>query len=78
MNTIKDTLEYIIKAIVSEEAKDIIITDSEENGLVTFEISAPSEVVGKIIGKEGKIIKSIRTILNLSYPTSRFLLKIKD
>ncbi|MDD4026910.1 MAG: KH domain-containing protein [Candidatus Shapirobacteria bacterium] len=78
MNTIKDTLEYIVKAIVSEEAKDVIITDSEENGLTIFEISAPSEVVGKIIGKEGKIIKSIRTILNISYPTTRFLLKIKD
>lgn len=78
MNTIKDTLEYIVKAIVSAEAKDVVITDSEENGLITFEISAPSEVVGKIIGKEGKIIKSIRTILNLSYPTTRFLLKIKE
>lgn len=78
MNTIKDTLEYIVKGIVSEESKDVVITDSEENGLIIFEISAPSEVVGKIIGKEGKIIKSIRTILNLSYPTSRFLLKIKD
>ena len=79
MNTIKDTLEYIVKAIVPEtESKDIVVNDSEENGLITFEISAPSEVVGKIIGKEGKIIKSIRTILNLSYPTTRFLLKIKD
>jgi len=79
MNTIKDTLEYIVKTIVPEsESKDIIITDSEENGLINFEIDAPSEVIGKIIGKEGKIIKSIRTILNLSYPTTRFLLKIKD
>lgn len=77
MNTIKDTLEYIVKAIVPD-SKDIIITDSEENGLTTFEISAPTEIVGKIIGKEGKIIKSIRTILNLSYPTTRFLLKIKE
>ena len=77
MNTIKDTLEYIVKAIVPD-SKDIIITDSEENGLITFEISAPTEVIGKIIGKEGKIIKSIRTILNLSYPTVRFLLKIKE
>ena len=77
MNTIKDTLEYIVKAIVPD-SKDIIITDSEENGLITFEISAPAEIVGKIIGKEGKIIKSIRTILNLSYPTTRFLLKIKE
>jgi len=77
MNTIKDTLEYIVKAIVPDST-DIVITDSEENGLIIFEISAPSEIVGKIIGKEGKIIKSIRTILNLSYPTARFLLKIKD
>lgn len=77
MNTIKDTLEYIVKAIVSE-SQDIVITDSEENGLTIFEISAPQEVVGKIIGKEGKIIKSIRTILNLSYPTTRFLIKIKE
>jgi predicted RNA-binding protein YlqC (UPF0109 family) len=79
MNTIKDTLDYIIKAIIPEsESKEITITDSDENGLITFEIDAPSETVGKIIGKEGKIIKSIRTILNLSYPTTRFLIKIKD
>ncbi|HPT66323.1 MAG TPA: KH domain-containing protein [Candidatus Woesebacteria bacterium] len=79
MNTIKDTLEYIVKAIIPEnESKEIVITNSDENGLITFEISAPADVVGKIIGKEGKIIKSIRTILNLSYPTTRFLLKIKD
>jgi len=77
MNTIKDTLDYIIKAIVPD-SKDIIITDSEKNGLITFEIDAPTEIIGKIIGKEGKIIKSIRTILNLSYPTTRFLLKIKE
>ena len=77
MNKIKDTLEYIVKTIVPDST-DIIINDSEENGLIIFEISAPSEIIGKIIGKEGKIIKSIRTILNLSYPTSRFLLKIKD
>ena len=77
MNTIKDTLDYIIKAIVPD-SKEIIITDSEENGLTTFEISAPSEIIGKIIGKEGKIIKSIRTILSLSFPQSRFIVKIKE
>ncbi len=79
MNTIKDTLEHIITNIVPEtEAKDIVITDSEENGLIIFEIDAPEEIIGRIIGKEGKIIKSIRSILNLSYPTTRFLLKIKE
>ncbi len=79
MNTIKDTLEHIITNIIPEtEAKDIVITDSQDNGLITFEIDAPTEIIGKIIGKEGKIIKSVRSILNLSYPTTRFLLKIKE
>ena len=77
MNTIKDTLEYIVKNIVSD-SEEIVITESQENGLIALEISAPTETIGKIIGKEGKIIKSIRSILNLSYPTTRFLLKIKD
>jgi len=79
MNTIKDTLNYIVKGIIPEsESKEIVINDSVENDLITFEIDAPTEIIGKIIGKEGKIIKSIRTILNLSYPTTRFLIKIKD
>lgn len=77
MNTIKDTLEYIVKAIV-DDSKDISIEESQDNGLTIFEISAPTETIGKIIGKEGKIIKSIRTILNLSYPSIRFLIKIKE
>ncbi len=77
MNTIKDTLEYIVKSIVPD-SKDIIINEVEENGFTTFEIDAPTEIIGKIIGKEGKIIKSIRNILNLSFPTTRFLLKIKE
>ena len=77
MNTIKDTLEYIVKAIVPE-SKDIVITDSQENGIIIFEIEAPTEIIGQIIGKEGKIIKAIRTILNLSYPDIRFFLKIKE
>lgn len=79
MNTIKDTLEHIVTNIIPKtESKDIVITDSQDNGLIIFEIDAPTEVIGKIIGKEGKIIKSIRSILNLSYPTTRFLLKIKE
>jgi predicted RNA-binding protein YlqC (UPF0109 family) len=77
MNTIKDTLEYIIKSIVADPEK-IIIDSQETQGITIYEISAPTDVVGKIIGKEGKVIKSIRTILNLSYPNVKFALKIKE
>lgn len=77
MNTIKETLEYIVKSIVPE-TENLIVNEIEENNTHILEIDAPTEVVGKIIGKEGKIIKSIRSILSLSYPTTRFIVKIKE
>ncbi len=77
MNTIKETLEYIVKAILPE-TETVTINETTENNTHILEIDAPTEVVGKIIGKEGKIIKAIRSILSLSYPTTRFIVKIKE
>ena len=77
MANIIETLEYIIKAI-TPEGSEITVSEREENGIVILEINAPTELIGQIIGKEGKIIKSIRTILNLTYPTTKFTLDIKE
>ena len=77
MTNLKDTLQYILSAITSAEDK-VTVEQSMENEIEILEIIAPKEIVGKIIGKEGKIIKSIRTILSLSFPQSRFIVKIKD
>ena len=77
MTNISDTLEYLIKAIVTDSSS--ITIDSKEVGdVLVLEISAASEIIGQIIGKEGKIIKSIRTILNLSFPNVHYSLEIKD
>lgn len=77
MTDIKSAVEYIIKAIVTD-SDNIEITTREENQLLIIDISAPSEVIGQIIGKDGKIIKSIRTLLNLAFPDTRYLLQIKE
>jgi predicted RNA-binding protein YlqC (UPF0109 family) len=77
MNTLKETLQYILTAITPAEDK-VTVESSVENEIEILEIIAPKEIIGKIIGKEGKIIKSIRTILSLSFPQSRFVVKIKD
>jgi uncharacterized protein len=77
MAEIKDTLTFIVKSIVPE-SKNVSIEEQKSEGVTVFEISAPSEFVGRIIGKEGKIIKSIRNIINLSFPQQRFIIKIKD
>lgn len=77
MADLKDSLNFIINSIVPEGTK-VSITETQEDGMIVFEIESPSEVTGRIIGKEGKTIKSIRNLLNFSFPQTRFLLKIKD
>jgi len=73
--TIKETLEFILKSITKE---DISVTSQDADSIELLEISAPKEIIGQIIGKEGKIIKAIRTILGISYPTARFRIEIKE
>lgn len=77
MTNLKDTLQYILNGI-TEPQDNVTVEQSVENEIEILEIIAPKEIIGKIIGKEGKIIKSIRTILSLSFPQSRFIVKIRD
>lgn len=59
----KELLEYIIKEITKNE-EITIIEDTEEN-FTKFTIHAPKELIGIIIGKEGRVIKSIRNLLKV-------------
>jgi predicted RNA-binding protein YlqC (UPF0109 family) len=77
MNQIVETVEYILKSILPAEA-NVSVGTRQDNEMMVIEISAAPEFVGQIIGKEGKIIKSIRTLLNLSFPEVRYLLEIKE
>lgn len=77
MKTVKETLEYILKSITQPE-DNITVEEHLEGDLNVIEIIAPKEIIGKIIGKEGKIIKSIRTILNLSFHQEKFIVKVRE
>ena len=60
----KDTLLYIISSIVEFPDK-VSITEEENNGVITFTVQVAKEDMGKIIGKNGKVIKSIRNVLKI-------------
>lgn len=76
MHTIQETLEFILKSI-TQNSDSVTITSKVENDITFLEVNVPTEIIGQIIGKEGKIIKSIRLILALSYPSQKFNLEIK-
>lgn len=61
----KDLVTYIVKALVDNpdnvEVKEIA---GEKTQIIELKVEASDR--GKVIGKEGRIIKSIRTIVNAS------------
>ena len=58
----KEILETIIRNLVdNKDAIDIKELDGEQS--VVFEVKVAEEDMGKVIGKQGKIASSIRTIM---------------
>ena len=59
--------EAIIKKIVSDpESVSVKEFETEEENTIQIEVLISSEDMGKVIGKNGKIINSIRTIVQAS------------
>ena len=60
----EDLLKTLIKPLVSDIKKIKIDTIQEENGL-KFLITVPRDDIAKVIGKDGKMIKSIKNLLKI-------------
>jgi len=60
----EDLLKTLIEPLVSDIKKVKIDTIQEENGL-KFLISIPKDDIAKVIGKDGKMIKSIKNLLKI-------------
>lgn len=59
---IAELVEVIVRPLIDHE-DDLAITETvDENGEVYIEISVHPDDAGKVIGRHGRIIKSIRTL----------------
>ncbi len=62
MAELKKTLSDIAKSIV-DNPDAVIVTGDEEGDDVCLTLSVASDDIGKVIGKQGKIAKSIRMVM---------------
>lgn len=61
----KKALKYIVSQIV-ENPEKVEINEQEENGMINFTITVDPADMGKIIGKNGKVIRAIRNVIKIS------------
>jgi len=58
----KEQLEAIIQSIVMNPDA-VVIEEKQKEEVTVFEVTVANEDMGKVIGKEGRIAKSIRTVM---------------
>lgn len=61
----KKALEYIVTQIVDNPDK-VEINEQEDQGVINFIITVDPSDMGKIIGKNGKVIRAIRNVVKIS------------
>lgn len=58
----KDLLLYIAQNLV-DNPDQVTVTEREENGETVFELRVAPSDMGKVIGRQGKVAKEIRTLM---------------
>lgn len=58
----KELVETIAKALVTNPDK-VNVTAADDNGVIVYELRVSPEDMGKIIGKQGRIAKALRTVV---------------
>ena len=58
----KELVEVIAKALV-ENPDEVVVTEKEEGKNITVELHVAASDMGKVIGKQGRIAKAIRSVV---------------
>lgn len=58
----KELLTYIARSLV-DNPDQVSVTEKESDGEIVFEVRAADGDMGKIIGRQGRIVKEIRVIM---------------
>jgi predicted RNA-binding protein YlqC (UPF0109 family) len=76
----RDAIEMIVKALVDDRENVDIREVEQRNGATLIEVRVAQQDVGKIIGKQGKTIRALRSIARIAgaKQNRRYLLEIVE
>lgn len=58
----RDLVEVIAKALV-DHPEEVVVTEKEEGKTLVLEVKVAESDMGKVIGKQGRIAKAIRSVV---------------
>jgi predicted RNA-binding protein YlqC (UPF0109 family) len=60
----KELLEVIAQGLVNDkEAVQVTVDEPNEEGLVVYHLHVSPDDMGRVIGKQGRIAKALRTVM---------------
>ena len=76
----RDAIEMIVKSLVDDKEAVDIREVEQRNGATLIEVRVASSDVGKIIGKQGKTIRALRSLAKIggTKQNRRYLLEIVE
>ena len=58
----KELVEVIAKSLV-DHPEEVVVTQTEESNAILVELKVAPSDMGKVIGRQGRIAKEIRTVI---------------
>ena len=75
----QELVEYLAKGLV-DKPDEVRVVRSERDGAVVFELHVAPDDVGKVIGRQGRIVRALRTLVRAGggRVNQRALLEVVD
>lgn len=58
----KELLTYIVRSLV-DKPDEVSVAEREENGETIYEVRVADGDMGKVIGRQGRVVKEIRVLM---------------
>ena len=59
----EEVLKVIVENLVENKDAIKIVKEEQENGIIKFKVTVAQDEMGKVIGKQGKVAQSIKSLM---------------
>ena len=78
-NKVQELIKFVVESFAEKKSEIEYVVEEKENAVEVTVLLDASDM-GKVIGKQGKIAKSLRTLVSASTPrdSKRYVVEIKE